>query len=165
MSSKSLIKFVVAFGILAILLAFLGVNYVPKIFASSSTKEDLAVLANLSEPVYLNQRYQRSIAPQLSFTGSDYFERHALALTKVRGSAASDYFERHSFAIIQALGSGGSEFLNHHPFDVTQKSLSGYSEFLNHHPFDVSKQLNSAGSDSIESHPFPYYSISDWTEK
>jgi hypothetical protein len=184
MSSKSLLKFVAAFGILAILLAFLGVNYVPRIFASSSTKDDLAVIANLSEPVYLNQRYQRSIAPQLSFTGSDYFERQALAFAKVRGSAASDYFERHSFAVIQALGSGGSEFLNHHPFDVMQKLNFGSSEFLNHHPFaitqklnldsseflnhhpfDVSKQMNSAGSDSIDSHPFPYYSISDWTEK
>jgi hypothetical protein len=185
MSSKSLLKFVAAFGILAILLAFLGVNYVPRIFASSSAKDDLAVVANLSEPVYLNQRYQRSIAPQLSYTGSDYFERQALALAKVRGSAAgSDYFERHPFAVIQPLSSGGSDFLNHHPFDVTQKSTSGYSaflnhhpfdvtqklnfgssEFLNHHPFDASKQSNSAGSDSIDSHPFPYYSISDWTQK
>ncbi len=185
MSSKSLLKFVAAFGILAILLAFLGVNYVPRIFASSSTKDDLAVIANLSEPVYLNQLYPRSIGPQLSFAGSDYYERQALALAKVRGSAAgSDYFERHPLAVTQLLSSAGSEFLNHHPFDVTPKLkldssefLNHHpfdvtpklkldsSEFLNHHPFDVSKQLNSAGSDSIDSHPFPYYSISDWTEK
>lgn len=68
MSSKSLLTFVAAFGILAILLAFLGVNYVPRISAFSSTKEDLAILANLEQPNYLNQRYQRSIAPQLAAT-------------------------------------------------------------------------------------------------
>jgi len=166
MSSKSLLKFVAAFGILAIVLAFLGVNYVPQILATSSPKDDLAVLANLSEPIYLNQRYQRSIAPQLSYTGSDFFQRPAAALALPIGdNSGADFFQRQAASHAIPIAKVSSDFLNHHPFDVTQKSLSGYSEFLNHHPFDVSKQLNSADSDSIENHPFPYYSISDWTEK
>ena len=146
MSSKSLIKFVVAFGILAILLAFLGVNYVPRIFASSSTKEDLAVTTNLAVPVYLNQRYPRSIAPQLSYNGSDFFQRQAAALALPIGDTGSDFFQRQAAVFAKPIGSTGSEFLNHHPFDVTQK-------------------LNLDSSELIKNHPFPYYSISDWTER
>ncbi len=40
MSNKSLLKFIAAFGILAVILVFPGVNYVPSIFASSSSKNN-----------------------------------------------------------------------------------------------------------------------------
>ena len=38
MSTKTTLKVVIAFGILAMVLIFLGVNYVPRIFAASSSK-------------------------------------------------------------------------------------------------------------------------------
>jgi hypothetical protein len=41
MSSKTFTKFVVAFGLLAIVLIFLGVNYVPRISAFSTANENI----------------------------------------------------------------------------------------------------------------------------
>jgi hypothetical protein len=56
MSNKSFLKILVAFGLLALLLVFLGVNYVPRMFASSSAKENTLNTA--------------------SYAGSDWIERH-----------------------------------------------------------------------------------------
>jgi hypothetical protein len=151
MSSKSLLKFIVAFGILAILLAFLGVNYVPRIFASSSTSEDQAVTSSLAVPVYLNQRYPRSISPQLSYDGSDFFQRQAaaLALPKWENNGA-DFFQRQAASLAIPIAKVSSDFLNRHPYDVTPKLKLDSSEFLNHHPYDVSQLLKSALSDNRE---------------
>ena len=153
MSTKSLLKLVVAFGLLAMLLIFLGVNYVPRISASSSTKEnlvfsvkdDLVIAAIQARPDYIDESFPRAIVPQLSFGGSDWFERHPSAAILLVKSAGSDFLNRHPFAVIQQLDAG-SDFLNRHPFDVTQK-------------------LNNAGSDWIERNPSNYYSKSDWIER
>jgi hypothetical protein len=153
MSTKSLLKLVVAFGLLAMLLIFLGVNYVPRISASSSTKEnlvfsvkdDLVIAAIQARPDYINESFPRAIVPQQSLAGSDWFERHP--------SAA-----------ILLVKSAGSDFLNHHPFAVIQQLDAG-SDFLNRHPFDVTQKLNYAGSDWIERNPSNYYSKSDWIER
>ena len=153
MSTKSLLKLVVAFGLLAMLLIFLGVNYVPRISASSSTKEnlvfsvkdDLVIAAIQARPDYIDESFPRAIVPQLSFGGSDWFERHPSAAIKLGSSAVSDFLNHHPFAVIQQLDAG-SDFLNRHPFDVTQK-------------------LNYAGSDWIERNPSNYYSKSDWIER
>ena len=153
MSTKSLLKLVVAFGLLAMLLIFLGVNYVPRISASSSTKEnlvfsvkdDLVIAAIQARPDYINESFPRAIVPQQSFGGSDWFERHPSAAILLVKSAGSDFLNRHPFAVIQQLDAG-SDFLNRHPFDVTQK-------------------LNYAGSDWIERNPSNYYSKSDWIER
>jgi hypothetical protein len=52
MSDKIYIKFVVAIGVLAILLAFLGVNFVTRISASSSAKENAGDVAKNTGPDY-----------------------------------------------------------------------------------------------------------------
>src|SRR4030043_265341 len=145
MSTKSLLKLVVAFGLLAMLLIFLGVNYVPRISASSSTKGNIADVAIQARPDYIDESFPRAIVPQLSFGGSDWFERHPSAAIKLGSSAVSDFLNHHPFAVIQQLDAG-SDFLNRHPFDVTQK-------------------LNYAGSDWIERNPSNYYSKSDWIER
>jgi cbb3-type cytochrome oxidase subunit 3 len=62
MSNKILLKFVVAFGVLAILLMFLGVNYVPRISALSSAKKNAVDAAKNA--------------------GSDYIERHPSIVAK-----------------------------------------------------------------------------------
>ncbi len=79
MSNKSLLKFGIAFGLLAAVLIFLGVNYVPRINASSSAEGNNVVAGNqthLLHTHYINSQYQRAIAPQLSLVGSDWIERH-----------------------------------------------------------------------------------------
>ena len=154
MSTKSLLKLVVAFGLLAMLLIFLGVNYVPRISASSSpkansvlsVKDDLVIAAKQARPDYIDESFPRAIVPQLSFGGSDWFERHPSAAIKL-------------------VTSGGSDFLNHHPFAVTQKLNFTGSDFLNHHPFVITQKLNYAGSDWVERNPSNYYSKSDWIER
>lgn len=181
MSTKTLIKFLAAFGILALVLIFLGVNYVPRISAFSSAKQSVVDTSSQARSNYVNELYPRSIALQLSYSGSDYFERHASQLVKSIGYTGSDFYQRHASEITKAIGSGGSEFLNHHPF-ATLQLRSGSSEFLNHHPFagsDLTDQqgkvlkdslsgLQSSfytGSDWIERHPSYFYTNSDWVER
>ena len=67
MSGKILLKFVVAFGLLATLLIFLGVNYVPRISALSSARGNSVDAAK--------------------YAGSDYFERHPFARPESISSA------------------------------------------------------------------------------
>ena len=95
MSKKSLLKFVVAFGLLALVLIFLGVNYVPRIFASSSVEGKNVRAAIQFRPDYIDEKYPRAIVPQLSFASSDYFQRHALAVVQPLNNALSDDDERH----------------------------------------------------------------------
>jgi hypothetical protein len=90
MSTKSYLKLVVAFGLLAILLIFLGVNYVPRIFAASTIKENLTFSSIQTRPDYINELYPRAIVPQLSYAGSDWIDRHpSFYYTN------SDWIERH----------------------------------------------------------------------
>jgi hypothetical protein len=182
MSTKTLIKWLAAFGILALVLIFLGVNYVPRISAFSSVKESVVDTSSQARSNYVNELYPRSIGLQLSYSGSDYFERHASQLVKSIGYTGSDFFERHSSELAKTIGDGGlvflnhhpfaslqlrsagSEFLNHHPFASLQLRSAG-SEFLNHHPFAVTQGLSYTGSDWIERHPSYFYTNSDWVER
>ena len=66
MSNKSLLKFGIAFGLLAAVLIFLGVNYVPRIKASSSPQGNVVAAGNQYRINYLDEQYQRAIVPQLS---------------------------------------------------------------------------------------------------
>ena len=109
MSKKSLLKFVVAFGLLALVLIFLGVNYVPRILASSSAAGNLVVAGKQTRLDYIDERYQRAIVPQLSFASSDYFQRHALAVIQPLNNALSDYFQRHALAVVQPLNNAISD--------------------------------------------------------
>ena len=96
MSKRSFIQFGVAIVVLAAVLIFLGVNYVPRIFASSSSQRNTVVDINQSyilhshnnnaqyqpasaiqiRPDYLDERYPRAIFPANKFLGSDWIEGH-----------------------------------------------------------------------------------------
>jgi len=93
MSNKSLLKFVVAFGLLALVLTFLGVNYVPRIYASSSAQRNGVVAGNQTRINYIDEQYQRAIAPQLSYVMSDWIERHPSTVKSgFRTPPMSNYF-------------------------------------------------------------------------
>ena len=69
MSGKNILKSLVAFGVLAIALIFLGVNYVPRISALSPAKDNTV------------------------YTGSDWIERHpANVVSGFRTPPMSNYF-------------------------------------------------------------------------
>jgi hypothetical protein len=91
MSRKTLLKFVVGFGILAAVLIFLGVNFVPRIFASSSTERNVVVAINQSYILhshYHTVQYQRAIAPQVSG-----YQRHLMS--NYAPSIAVSGYQRH----------------------------------------------------------------------
>ena len=93
MSNKSLLKIGVAFVLLAFVLIFLGVNYVPRINASSSAEGNNVVAGkqtHLLHTHYINSQFQRAIAPQLSYVKSDWIERHSSNYY-----SNSDWIERH----------------------------------------------------------------------
>jgi len=96
MANKSLLKFVVAFGLLAILLIFLGVNYVPRISASSSSTNNTVDAMNQAGSDYINQYYPRAILPQGYSTGSDWLNHHPYEITSSLDYTGSDWIERHS---------------------------------------------------------------------
>jgi hypothetical protein len=70
MSYKGLLKFGAAVVLLAIVLIFLGVNFVPRIFALSPPQQNLVDAVKLIRPNYVNELYPRAIKPQL--LRSDY---------------------------------------------------------------------------------------------
>lgn len=95
MSKKTILKFVVAFGLLALVLIFLGVNYVPRIFASSKTEGNIISAVNQPRSDYKDELYPRAIASQLTLTGSDWIERHPSVAIPLSNNTASDWIERH----------------------------------------------------------------------
>ena len=109
MSIKFIPKVGAALIILAIVLIFLGVNYVPKIFALSSSR------GNASDPLivtrlnYVDELYPRAIAPQLSLAGSDWIERHPLVIASQMSLAGSDWIERHPLVIASQVSFAGSD--------------------------------------------------------
>jgi hypothetical protein len=95
MSSKTLLKFGAAFVVLAAVLIFLGVNFVPRIFASSSVVGNNVVSGKQTRFDYIDERYPRAIALQLSYVGSDWIERHPVQVAEQLSYVGSDWIERH----------------------------------------------------------------------
>jgi hypothetical protein len=95
MLNKTYLKFGAAFVILAIVLIFLGVNFVPRIFASSSPQKNAVDSVSIARSNYSNELYPRSISSQLSLAGSDWIERHPVVATQSSYLAGSDWIERH----------------------------------------------------------------------
>ena len=102
MSSKNLQKIVIAFGILAVLLIFLGVNFVLQISAVSSSRNSSIASVNQVRANYLDENYARAIVPALTKDNSDYFLRHMTTGIKSKIFTGSDYYERHPSAVVNS---------------------------------------------------------------
>jgi len=113
MSNKVLIKLVVASGVLAMLLIFLGVNYVPRTSAVTSGKENAVNAAIYAGSDYI-ERHPSVVARPVNYAGSDYFERH-LTDPRMNSYAGSDYFERHPSAVARPVNYAGSDYTERHP--------------------------------------------------
>jgi hypothetical protein len=70
MSDKIFIKLVVVFGVLAVLLIFLGVNYVPRISALSSANENVVDVANYAGSDWI-ERHPSTVAKPVNYTGAE----------------------------------------------------------------------------------------------
>jgi len=128
MSNKNLLKFVAAFGVLAMLMIFLGVNYVPRISALSSAKEYAVDAAE--------------------YAGSDYFQRHPSVPAKAVNYAGSDWIERHPSMVGEAVNYAGSDWIERHPSVATRTNYFVGSDWVERHPSNYY-----SNSDWIERHP------------
>ena len=90
MSTKTILKVAVAFGVLAIVLVFLGVNFVPRIFAASSANNNSVNSIVQPRPNYINEIYPRAISIQQTKYGADWIEPDPSNYY-----AFSDWVERH----------------------------------------------------------------------
>ncbi len=100
MNNKSLLKVLVAIGILALALTILGVLFVPGMYAQfadtkdilSSSKPDRLDYADESSPraISLAPDNSQAIALQLYYARSDWIERHPSDFYR-----NSDWIERH----------------------------------------------------------------------
>ncbi len=95
MNKKSILKIVVAFSFLAFVLIFLGVNFVPRILASSQSTTDNLVSYLAFRPNYTNENYPRSVVLQPNYSTLDWFERHPELSIGVSVYSGSDWIERH----------------------------------------------------------------------
>ncbi len=111
MSTKTLLKFGVAFGLLALVLIFLGVNFVPRIKAFSSPQRISADAVKLARPDYVDERYQRAIALQLSFAGTDALVSHLQAIAPQVSFAGTDALVSHLQAVSSQVSFTGTDAL------------------------------------------------------
>jgi hypothetical protein len=140
MSNKSLVKFGAGFVLLAAVLIFLGVNFVPRIYASSSTQRNVVIAGIQTRPDYLDESYPRAILdprnPQaipLSvkyYTGSDWIERHPSNYY-----INSDWIERHPVQPTQQVNYlTGSDWIERHPSNYYSNS-----DWIERHPAQPSR--------------------------
>jgi hypothetical protein len=113
MSNKGLLKVGAAVALLAIVLIFLGVNYVPQIFASSSPQKNTVDSVLSTRPDYTNELYPRAISSQLSLAGSDWIERHPILATPDPSLRGSDWIERHPSGYYT-----NSDWIERHPIPL-----------------------------------------------
>jgi hypothetical protein len=165
MSTKNIFKLVVAFGLLAVLLAFLGVNFVPRIAASSRISQNTVNSVKLPRADYLDERFPRAIVPALTQDKSDFFLRHPSIGLKSRIYTGSDWIERHPTAVINSLRYVGSDFFERHPTAVINSLRYVGSDFFERHPTAVINSLRYVGSDFFDRHPSNYYSNLDYFQR
>jgi hypothetical protein len=105
MSKKFTLQLVISLALLAAVLIFLGVNYVPQIFASSQAQDNLVASGIQARPNYVDEGYPRAIASRSTYANSDWIERHPAAYY-----TNSDWIERHSIDIY-----ANSDWIERHP--------------------------------------------------
>ncbi len=120
MNKKSLLKVLVAIGILALALTFLGVVFVPGMYAQSADTKNVLTSSKPDRPVYLDEHSQRtiSLAPessqanalQLYYARSDWIERHPSEFYR-----NSDWIERHPSNYYR-----NSDWIERHPSKPVQ---------------------------------------------
>jgi len=115
--NKTLIKFMAAFGLLAVLLIVLAVNYVPRTSALPSADENRANVAKYAASDYFERHPSVVDRPSNYLLGSDYIERHPSAVDRPSNYLlGSDYIERHPSAVDRpSYYYSGSDWIERHP--------------------------------------------------
>ncbi len=109
MSNNRFLKISVAFGLLALVLIFLGVNYVPRIAAETSASDKEK-----------NAAY---------YAGSDWIERHPIQEANPTYYAGSDWIERHPYVVTRPEYYDNSDWIERHPSNYYSNS-----DWIERHP-------------------------------
>jgi hypothetical protein len=144
MSNKVVLKVLVAFGLLAAVLLFLAIQFVPGTSALAPAKSDSMTAASLVGSDWI-ERHPSNVSAEASLAGSDWIERHPAGL-RLNYYTGSDWIERHPSVAKDATYYAGSDWIERHPSAVTAAG-------------------SLAGSDYIERHPSNRYVGSDWIER
>ena len=128
MSNKLFLKIFVAFGMLAMLLIFLGVKYVPRISALPLAKENTLNTAKYAGSDYI-ERHPSVVGKAVDYAGSDWIERHPSMVGKVVNYAGSDWIERHPSAVVNPMNYAGSDWIERHPSNYYSNS-----DWIERHP-------------------------------
>ena len=128
MSTKTIIKFVVAFSALVMLLIFLGVNFVPRSSASSSTRENAMNPSKYAMPDYI-ERHLPAISNPVRNTSPDWIGRHLPAVSNPVRNTSPDWIERHPPIAAKPVNYAGAEVTSANAkiapvFDVTGAVVS-----------------------------------------
>lgn len=94
MSKNFIFKVGLAFGLVVIVLAFLGINFVPSATASSSTKETRIDSSQSAIPDFI-QRHLASVSHSVRITDPDWIERRTASVSHAFGYNNPDWVERH----------------------------------------------------------------------
>lgn len=140
MSNKVVLKVLVAFGLLAAVLLFLAIQFVPGTSALAPAKSDSMTAASLVGSDWI-ERHPAAVISAAHYSGSDWIERHPAGL-RLNYYTGSDWIERHGSAVTNTANYSGSDWIERHP-----------------------SAASAVGSDYYERHPSNRYTGSDWIER
>jgi hypothetical protein len=155
MQIKSILKIGTAVVIVAILLIFLGVNFVPQIFASSSPLSNTDFTVNQSYILhshYHNLKNEREINPKISFAGTDALATHLQAIAPGMSFTGTDALVTHLQSIAPGMSFAGTDALVTHLQAIAPEiSFTGTDALLTHQQ-GISLQVSFTGTDALLSH-------------
>jgi hypothetical protein len=117
-----LLKFVVAFGLVAVALVFLGVNFVPRISAFSSANKVV------DPKIYIGSDWIER-HPSNYYIGSDWIERHPATASGAGIYDNSDWIIQHMSDSARAKYYAGSDWIERHP-----SNYYAGSDWIERHP-------------------------------
>ena len=109
MTNKGLLKVVVALGLVAVLLVFLGVNFVPRISAFSSVGNNKLDTAKYRGSDYIERH------PSIYYRNSDWVERHPVGSFGPGLYDNSEWILQHMSEAAKAKYYAGSDWIERHP--------------------------------------------------
>jgi hypothetical protein len=113
MSKKILFRLILSLGILAVVLIFLGVNFVPRILALAPAGGSVSSNAIQTRHSYIDVKDPHALTVHLTYPGSDWIERHPVLLNV--NYTGSDWIDRHPVSVVLNVNYAGSDWIDRHP--------------------------------------------------
>lgn len=109
MSKKIIYKIGIAFGLVAVVLIFLGLTFVPRTLASSSTKASKIDTSQSALPDFV-QRHLAAVPNSVHDTAPDWIARRMASVSDLLGNSNPDWVERHMPAVTKPAAASSSNY-------------------------------------------------------